>query len=251
MAKLKEYNGHYCESEYEYAFIGFLEAEGWEYISGNNIQRINKRDVLIADDFQKFISDTNPELTKDEVIQIFDNVRLVGAESDFATLHKAYGWMVDGIQFTLQDGTVKMVSLIDFENPANNIFHVVNQFTVEYTNNGQKEIRRPDVLLYVNGMPLCVIELKNPADAHTTVYDAWEQITIRYWRDIPHLLHYCPLACISDGVKTRLGTVRTPYEHFYAWRRVNDGDQVSTLPFAETETMIKGVYSPARFFEIF
>ena len=87
-------------------------------------------------------------------------------------------------------------------------------------------------------MPLCVIELKNPADANATIYDAWEQINIRYWRDIPHLLHYCPLACISDGVKTRLGTVRTPYEHFYAWRRVNDGDKVSTLPFDELKTMI-------------
>lgn len=251
MAKLKEYNGHYCESEYEYAFIGFLEAEGWDYISGNNINRVSKRDVLIADDFKKFIADTNPELTEDEVTQIFDNVRLVGAESDFATLHKVYGWMVDGIQFTPQNGLAKMIPLIDFENLDNNIFRVVNQFTVEYTNNGQKENRRPDVLLFVNGMPLCVIELKNPADAHATVYDAWEQINIRYWRDIPHLLHYCPLACISDGVKTRLGTVRTPYEHFYAWRRVNDGDEVSTLPFAETETMIKGVYSPARFLEIF
>lgn len=93
-------------------------------------------------------------------------------------------------------------------------------------------------------MPLCIIELKNPADSHSTIYDAWEQITIRYWRDIPHLLHYCPLACISDGVKTRLGTVRTPYEHFYAWRRVNDADKISTMPFAETETMIKGVYAP-------
>ena len=63
-------------------------------------------------------------------------------------------------------------------------------------------------------MPLCIIELKNPADTNAIIYDAYEQITIRYWRDIPHLLHYCPLACISDGVKTRLGTVRTPYEHF-------------------------------------
>lgn len=251
MAKLKEYNGHYCESEYEYAFIGFLEAEGWDYIAGNHINRISKRDVLIADDFKKFIAKTNPELTEDEVTQIFDNVRLVGAESDFATLHKVYGWAVDGIQFTPQDGLAKMIPLIDFENPYNNIFRVVNQFTVEYTNNGQKENRRPDVLLFVNGMPLCVVELKNPADANATVYDAWEQINIRYWRDIPHLLHYCPLACISDGVKTRLGTVRTPYEHFYAWRRVNDDDKVSTLPFAETETMIKGVYSPARFLEIF
>lgn len=251
MAKLTEYNGHYCESQYEYAFIGFLEAEGWKYIAGNNITRISKREVLIADDFKKFITDTNPELTEDEVTQIFDNIRLVGAESDFATLHKVYNWMVDGIQFTPHNGLAKMIKLIDFDKPDNNTFKVVNQITVEYTNNGQKENRRPDVLLYVNGLPLCVIELKNPADANATVFDAWEQINIRYWRDISHLLHYCPLACISDGVKTRLGTVRTPYEHFYAWRRVNDEDSVSTLPFEETGNMIKGVYSPKRFLEIF
>lgn len=251
MAKLKDYNGHFCESDFEYAFIGFLEKEGWNYLAGNKINRITKNDVLIADDFKAFISKINNNLTDDEVTQIFDNVRLVGAENDFATLHKIYGWMVDGVQFTPQNGLPQMVNLIDFENPDNNIFRVVNQFTVEYMNNGQKENRRPDVLLFVNGMPLCVIELKNPGDAHATVFNAWEQINIRYWRDIPHLLHYCPLACISDGVKTRLGTVRTPYEHFYAWRRVNDSDEVSTMQFAETETMIKGVYSPTRFIELF
>lgn len=251
MAKLKEYNGHYCESEYEYAFIAFLESAGWNYSLGTNIARKTKRDVLIADDFSEFIASTNPDLTEEEANRIFDNVRLVGSESDFSTLHKVYGWMVNGIQFTPKDGLAKMIPLIDFENPSKNVFRVVNQFVVEYTNNGQKETRRPDILLFVNGMPLCVIELKNPADANATIFDAWEQINIRYWRDIPHLLHYCPLACISDGVKTRLGTVRTPYEHFYAWRRVNDGDAVSTLPFAETETMIKGVYTPSRFLEIF
>ena len=251
MARLKEYNGHYCESEYEYAFIGFLEAEDWNYSAGNDISRVTKRDVLIADDFKKFIAKTNPILTEDEVTQLFDKVRLAGAESDFATLHNVYNWMVYGIQFTPQNDSPQMIPLIDFEHPEDNIFRVVNQLVVEYTNNVQKHDRRPDVILYVNGMPLCVIELKNPADANATIYDAWEQINIRYWRDIPHLLHYCPLACISDGVKTRLGTVRTPYEHFYAWRRVNDGDKVSTLPFEETETMIKGVYSPKRFLEIF
>jgi len=251
MAKLKEYNGHYCESEYEYAFIGFLEAEGWKYTLGNNISRKSYKDVLISEDFLEFIKKTNSDLTDEEVSNIFDNVRLVGGESDFAALHKVYGWMVDGVQFIPSSGIPRMVALIDFNNPDNNIFRVVNQFVVEYTNNGKTVNRRPDVLLFVNGMPLCVIELKNPADAHATVYDAWEQINIRYWRDIPHLLHFCPLACISDGVKTRLGTVRTPYEHFYAWRRVNDGDEVSTLPFAETETMIKGVYAPERFLEIF
>ena len=251
MAKLKNYNGRYCEAEYEYAFIGFLEAENWKYSSGSAISRATKRDVLIADDFKKFIAGRNADLTEDEVTRIYDNVRLAGSESDFATLHKVYGWMVDGIQFIPQDGLARMIPLIDFENPDRNIFRVVNQFTVEYTNNGQKENRRPDVLLFVNGMPLCVMELKNPADANATIYDAWEQINIRYWRDIPHLLHYCPLACISDGVKTRLGTVRTPYEHFYAWRRVNESDKISSLPFEETKTMIKGVFSPVRFLEIF
>ena len=251
MAKLQDFNGKYCESEYENAFISFLEQEGWNYLAGNSISRSSKREVLYTDDLEQFLSKTNADLTVDEIRQIIDTVRLVGSESEFSTLHKVYGWMVNGIQFTPQSGLAKMVALIDFEKPENNIFRAVNQFTVEYTNNGQVETRRPDILLFVNGMPLCVIELKNPADAHATIYNAWEQIYSRYWRDIPHLLHFCPLACISDGVKTRLGTVRTPYEHFYAWRRVNDGDKVSTLPFEETQAMIKGVYSPARFLEIF
>ena len=251
MAKLQNYNGHYCESEYEYAFLSFLEDEGWNYLAGNNISRNTKSDVLYADDMEQFLSKTNPDLIADEIHQIMDTVRLVGAESEFATLHKVYGWMVDGVQFTPQSGLARMVNLIDFENPDNNIFRAVNQFTVEYTNNGQKENRRPDIILFVNGMPLCIIELKNPADGKATIVDAYKQITTRYWRDIPHLLHYCPLACISDGVKTRLGTVCTPYEHFYAWRRVNDGDKVSTLPFDELQTMIKGVFSPERFLEIF
>ena len=251
MAKLQEYNGRYCESQFEYAFLSFLEAEGWHYLHGNSISRDKKTTVLYADDMEQFLSKTNADLTADEIHQIMDKVRLVGAESEFSTLHTVYGWMVDGVQFVPQNGLARMVALIDFEHPENNIFRAVNQFAVEYINNGQKETRRPDILLYVNGIPLCIIELKNPADANATIFDAYEQITIRYWRDIPHLLHYCPLACISDGVKTRLGTVRTPYEHFYAWRRVNDGDKVSTLPFDELETMVKGVYAPERFLEIF
>lgn len=251
MAKLQNYNGRFCESDFENAFLSYLEEEGWQYLAGKSVSRESKREVLYADDLEQFLSKTNPDLLAEEVRQIMDTVRLAGAESDFSTLHKVYGWMVNGIQFTPQNGLARMVALIDFDDADNNIFRAVNQFSVEYTNNGKVEKRIPDVLLYVNGLPLCVIELKNPADDKATIFDAWEQIYIRYWRDIPHLLHYCPLACISDGVKTRLGTVRTPYEHFYAWRRVNDGDVLSTLPFEETKCMIKGVYSPARFLEIF
>ncbi len=253
MAKhpLVNINGHFVESDFENALISFLEKEGWQYLYGDSIPRANRKEVLYLDDLIQFLEKKNPELEDDEICQIADNVRLVGSDSDFATLHKVYGWMVDGIQFISKNGAAKMVQLIDFDTLDENVFRVVNQFTVEYINNGETKTRRPDVLLYVNGLPVCVIELKNPANANATIYDAWEQINIRYWRDIPGLLHYCPLACISDGVKTRLGTVKTPYEHFYAWRRVEDGDKVSTMPFDELQTMVKGVYRPERFLEIF
>ena len=214
-SKLINYNGRFCESDFENAFISFLEQEGWTYISGDEIVRANKKEVLIEKDLIDFLTNSNTGLEADEIQQIVDNVRLVGAETDFATLHKVYGWMVEGVNFTSKNGTTRNIPLIDFDKPkedqsAKNIFRVVNQISVEYVNNGRTKNRRPDIILYVNGMPLCVMELKNPADDKATIFDAWEQINIRYWRDIPHLLHYCPLACISDGVKTRLGTVRTP-----------------------------------------
>ena len=108
MAKLQNYNGRYCEQEFEYAFLSYLEAEGWHYLSGNSISRPSRREVLYADDLEQFLCKTNPDLTADEVRQIMDNVRLVGSESDFATLHKVYGWMVNGVQFKPKNGLAKM-----------------------------------------------------------------------------------------------------------------------------------------------
>lgn len=150
MAKLKNFNGHYCESEYEYAFIAMLEAEGWQYLSGNKLVRTDDSEVLYVDDLQEFLCRTNDELMNEEVNQIVDSVRLVGSDSDFKTLHKVYNWLVNGFQFVPQNGLPQMVELIDFENPKNNIFRVVNQFTIDYVNNGVKKDRRPDVLLYIN-----------------------------------------------------------------------------------------------------
>lgn len=252
MFELKNINGHFCESDYEYALISFLEDEGWVYSAGPGIAREYKRDVLIIDDLKDYLNNNYSDLSESEVKRLIDSIKLVGAETDFATLHKFYKWVVDGFNFQLDNGETIIIDLINFEKnkTLNNIFKVVNQLSIEYINNGKAENRRPDILLYINGIPVCVMELKNPSYANATIHDAWEQINIRYWRDLPHLLHYCPLACISDGVKTRLGTVRAPYEHFYAWRRVNSEDKVSTLPFEETMTMVKGVYAPERFLEI-
>ena len=142
MARLKTSNGRFCESDYENAFITFLENEGWTYLPADKINRVYGRDVLNTDILENFVGNTNPDLTKDEVKQISDMVRLVGAENDFATLHKVYNWMVDGVQFTPQNGKPRIVPLIDFEDIGKNIFHVVNQLTVDYTDNGQLHSRR-------------------------------------------------------------------------------------------------------------
>ena len=250
---LKQYNGRFCEQDFENALISMFEAVNWHYLFGDDIQRSGGTEVLILDDLRNFLAQENPFLTPDEVADLVNRISLVGAESDFATLHRVYTMLVDGVQFTPQDGQPRMIHFINFEKGKwdHNTFRVVNQFKVDYTNKGQRKNRRPDLLLYVNGIPLCVIELKNPGNENTTIADAYTQINTRYWRDIPHLLHYCPLAVISDGVKTRLGTVLTPYEHFYAWRRVANEDKVSAGGYDEAQTMIRGVFAPERFLEIF
>jgi len=251
MAKLTYYNGRYVEGDYENAFIDYFEAVGWQYMAGGRLARRSGAEVIHEDDLKAFLCKSHADYTAADIQKVVDNVRLVGAETQFATLHKVYTWMTDGMQITTERGTTDTVALIDYAEPRRNIFRVVNQLEVEYTNNGEVKNRRPDVLLYVNGLPVCIIELKDPTNEQATIHDAYEQITVRYWRDIPHLLHYTPLAVISDGVKSRLGTVRTPYEHFYAWRRINNEDKVSTAPFEELQAMVLGVFEPTRFLEIF
>ena len=232
------------ESDYENAFISMLESQGWQHLSGPDVPRVSQREVIYSDDLEKFLTNSRPDLTPDDIREIINVFRLTGAESEFATLHKVHTLITNGTAFTSHDGRDNIISLIDFDRPQENIFRVISQFEVEYSNSGQTETRRPDLLLFVNGIPLCIIELKNPADPHTDIYNAWEQIYKRYWRDIPNLLHYCLTACISDGVNTRLGTVRSEYGHFYSWQKVKPG------AFGETQNMVEGVFEPSRFLEI-
>ena len=251
MGKLKDYNGRFCEYDFENALIGMLEQAGWQYLAGSQLPRSSEREVIYTDDLEQFLRKTYPAFSVQDIERLRDQVLYADAGGDFATLHRVYGWLVDGFSFQPEQGLAQQVTLVDFARPAQNIFRVVNQLTITYTDHGKEWERRPDILLYVNGIPVCIFELKNPANDAVGIVDAWEQIVTRYWRDIPQLLHYTPLACITDGVKSRLGTVRTPYEHFYAWRQVNDGDKVSTGGFDELAAMVQGVFAPDRFLEIF
>lgn len=242
----------YHESDYESAFIALLEQSGWHHMNGITMPRDNPSEVIYADDTEKFLSMNNPEgLTPGDIRRVIDALRL-SYGNDFSGMHKFHTMITDGMPAFLPEGKniPVTVNMIDFENPGNNIFRAVNQLSIEYKDNGQISTRRPDILLYVNGIPLCIIELKNPADGNAKLYDAWEQIYIRYRRDIPHLMKYCVLACISDGANTRLGTVRTPYGHFYAWKKINESDVIARSGHDETLSMIQGALRPERFIEI-
>ncbi len=247
MPELSKNNGKFFEYEFEETFISKLEEEGWIHTPGSEFSY----ETVSRSDLGQFLSTAYPDFTVGEIDEIIDIVQNVGADTEFAALHKFYNLTINGIRFTPRDGMPRMIYPIDFEKPDSNIFRAVNQLTVKYRNQGREHTRRPDIVLYINGLPLCIIELKNPANEDTTIFEAWKQINTRYMRDIPHLMHFIPLACISDGSNTRLGTVHTPYEHFYAWRRVNDDDKLSTGAFDEFECMLRGVFAPERFLEIY
>lgn len=250
--------GKFYESEYEEALIDLLQDEGWQYTNGGNIHRQLREPLLIEDpnvnDLHVYLQHRYPDLTSSDVNEVVNYLRHVPGQTNFERLRNTFQLVRDGYRYIRHgDGVNFDIRFIDFESPdykKYNIFRAVNQFEVAY---GMKDdVRIPDVLLFVNGIPLCIFELKNPTKLDADIAQAYEQIHIRYMRDIPHLLRYCPLSCISDATdnNTRLGTTYTPYEHYYAWKKVNNEDPSAQKGIDQVRTIVKGVYEPSRFLEI-
>lgn len=243
--------GKFYESDYEEALIALLQEQGWDYTHGGNIHR-NNREVLLIDDLRKYLQNRYAELTDEDIDEVVNHLRHTSGQTHFELVRNTFLLVRDGYRYTRHsDGTHFDIEYVDFEpDHSKNIYRCVNQFEVGY---GQKnDIRIPDVLLFVNGIPLCIFELKNPADANATIADAYAQIHTRYKRDIPHLLRYCPLSCISDATvnNSKLGTTYTSYEHYYAWKKVNNADPAAQRGIDQVKTIVAGVYEPKRFLEI-
>ena len=155
-----------------------------------------------------------------------------------------YQLLCDGFILNREDRNKKdiYISLLDFETPENNIFKIVNQFEIEGMNN-QKRI--PDAIVFVNGLPLVVIEFKSAVREETTVADAFTQLTVRYKRDIPELFKYNAFVVISDGANNKYGSLFSPYDFFYSWRKVESDDKeldgINSLL-----TMVKGMFRKDR-----
>jgi type I restriction enzyme R subunit len=243
--------GRFFESDYEEALIDLLVQQGWEYKYGGSIARNNKETLLVAD-LTEYLQQRYTELQANDVEEIINRLRYISGQTHFELLRNTYYFVRDGFRYTRnQDGKIFDIEFIDFEQEnKNNIYRCVNQFEVGY---GLKvDVRIPDVLLFVNGIPLCIFELKNPTDTNATLANAYEQIHTRYKRDIPNFLRYCPLSCISDASinNTKLGTTYTSYNHYYAWKKINNEDESAKKGIDQVKTIVAGVFEPNRFLEI-
>ena len=215
---------NFNEHVLELSIIELLQNKGYIHQTGSELLR-EKSEVLIVNDLKKYLHTryASEELTESEIDSIILSLRTVGGtlyESNKAVL----SMIIDGFVFNREDRNKKdiFIELINYEEPEKNIFKIVNQLEIEGYN---YQIRIPDGIIYVNGLPLVVLEFKTAIQENTTIMDAYTQLTVRYQRDIPEILKYNAFVVISDGANSKYGSLFTPYEFFYAWRKVHDDDK--------------------------
>lgn len=232
------------EHALEMSIMELFQDEEYTYINGENISR-DMSDVLLADDLRKYLNEryASEGITESEIDGIILNLRSISG-----TIYEANKAVIklicDGFILNREDRSQKdlYISLIDFETPENNIFKIVNQFEISGMNN---QTRIPDAIIFLNGIPVVVFEFKSAVREETTIMDAYTQLTVRYRRDIPELFKYNALVVISDGVNNKYGSFFSPYEFFYAWRKIEatdtELDGINSLL-----TMVKGMFRKDR-----
>ena len=235
------------ESKIEEFAIGLLEKLGYQYLygpdiapDGNRPERQSFEDVLLLEYLQKAVNRINPTIPQDSREYAIKQIQRLNSPELIANNEAFHRMLTEGIKVSYQkDGNERgdLVWLIDFKNPENNDFLVVNQFTV--IENGAN--KRPDVVLFVNGLPLVIIELKNPADENATVRSAYKQIQT-YKQTIPSLFTYNEILVISDGLGARAGSLSAGFDRFMAWKS-SDGKIEASHLLSQLETLIEGMLS--------
>lgn len=237
------------EAVLEQAIIDKFTAEHYVHITGDNLHR-EYTDVLIEEDLSTFLASkyASQGITTSEINSIIRSLRYASATPIYSANKLMFHRMVEGETFVREDRNAKdfHLRLIDFDNENNkNIVKIVNQMTIK----GPKATRRPDAIVYINGLPVVVMEFKSAIKEDTTIHDAYVQITTRYMRDIPELFKYNCFAVISDGVNTKAGSIFSDYEHFYSWRRIEADDRPADGIDA-LDTMIQGMFRKERLYDI-
>ena len=238
---------HFNEHALEMAIMELFEQEGYIYTHGEQIHK-ELSDVLLRDDLRMYLRSKYAEegITALEVENVIARLTADAGGSYYENNVHTYRLITEG--FTIKreeaaDGDL-FIEPIDFATESNNIFRIVNQLEIKGT-----EKRIPDGIVYINGLPMVVLEFKSAVKEDTTIKDAFTQLTVRYRRDIPELFKYNAFVVISDGVNSKYGSLFTPYDYFYAWRKVEDGDKV-TDGINSLLTMVQGLFRKERLLSV-
>lgn len=241
------------EALVEEATLTWFEELGYrvhsETYSGNRSfppEREGLGQVVFPDILRKALVRFNPGCSPEAIDEAIRQVFTASGPSLMQANRAFHQMLVEGIEVeVLREGEVRgeRVQLIDFAQPEQNDFRAINQFTVV-----EKKERRPDVVLFVNGMPLAVIELKNLADEQATIEKAWSQFQT-YQSDLPTFFTYNAIEVISDGIQARLGVIDTPFERAMAWKTI-DGYELVPESANQLETLIKGVFEKGRLLDL-
>jgi type I restriction enzyme R subunit len=244
---------HFTESVVEEAALEWLEAKGWTILHGPEIaagmpsaERVDPdfRDVVLERRLRQSLQRLNPTLSTNAIEAALRKLTIVDGPSLIERNRAAWRMLVDGVEveITRADGTLGgyPVKVVDFTNPDNNDWAAVNQFTVR---EGQ-HVRRPDILLFLNGLPIAGIELKNATDEKATIWTAYDQFQT-YKQQIPSLYVHNALLCISDGMEARVGSLTSPPERFLPWRTI-EGEKPAPATIPQLRVVIEGLFDKQR-----
>ena len=235
------------ESEIEEVALEILSELDFDILHGPDIapdgsypERQSYSDVVLVDRLQDAIHRLNPSIPREARDEALKKVLRTESPNLIVNNHTFHKMLVNGIdvEYRKEDGSIAgdKVWLFDFQEPENNEYLAVNQFTVIENNNN----RRPDIILFINGLPLVVIELKNPVDENATITTAYNQFET-YKQQIPSLFHYNEILVVSDGTEARAGTITSGKEWFLPWKTL-DGTQTAPSSMPQLEVLLKGMF---------
>lgn len=249
---------HMVESEVEEAALSYFAELKYEVLHGPDIapdtltaERADYGEVLLLRRLRTALAQINPAISADAIDDAIRKVTAAAGHSPSVVQNNRHfhRMLVEGVdvEYRREDGSIAggKVALVDFEQIDNNDFLAVNQFTVLEQ---RDKARRADIVVFVNGLPLGIIELKNAADENATIREAFNQIQT-YKRDIPSLFAYNELAILSDGLEARAGTLTADWGRFSPWRTV-EGKDLAPKGSLELETLIRGIFEKRRLLDL-
>ena len=241
----------FTESVVEQAALDWFRALGYDVVGGPDMPpglhalRESYADTIFPSVVRGALARLNPNLPNEALDDAFRKLTRPEGSSPEARNHAFHRLAVDGVTVEYRDagGSIRgaPVRMFDFEEPSNNDWLVVNQFTVVEGNHE----RRPDIVLFVNGLPLAVVELKNPADEDATLRSAWQQLRT-YQAELPSLFTFNAVLAVSDGVEARLGTLTAGWEWFKPWRTIS-GEELAPVFLTQLQVAIEGAFEKRRF----